>query len=638
MSAVWKDGGRGWPREIELAAALKADLQDWSRDMSGEQGNGDGRIGLVVDSYIELTDELRQAVLDGNVQRRSELLARRVETAQSIFDNPDELTYMASERPQYLEQVDADVKSKDIDLTKVDPDETSKVVFPDDVDPRVRQLVVSDPIEAFSYSNERMKDLVERPDQAPALHVLGRFQEAKAKEITGRLQLLTELGRRRSDLAEDVLVISGRSKGITAEDRERSHRRAYAYGAKFDAAEKAADSVSPLTAEAARLERVKAAAALNKDLHAVILLGKHMGDKPTLGAKILSDVQEGRGVQGVKGADDRLVSLEQKIVDANPELGRDKVAMYAFAREGLRKLEAGEAIEHDAFALRALAQKTSGEIKKSPEDLRKLVGDHPDLRYYFAEDAKGGIFQERKKDGKQADADAAASGRAGSDGGAVNGAKGRVSEKVGETDAGVSAQARSRNDASFRGDVFRDMPSRMGELKEKLSASQNMQALGLPLTAFSSNKAINRLLHKQVEPAEVARLYDNTVKMMVGLRKSDEYKSEAGRETHDHLEMGRRAMAEVLVRKGIRKPDDIAKDSYKLVSAKGMRLAPEFRRDPFGYIQKGDVSARAGFLRGLRESSAQMGENLKKKGLETAKEMHGVLKGGGMRLVQQMLD
>jgi hypothetical protein len=179
-------------------------------------------------------------------------------------------------------------------------------------------------------------------------------------------------------------------------------------------------------------------------------------------------------------------------------------------------------------------------------------------------------------------------------------------------------------------------PNSQGKLERHL-ASPNAMVLALPLTRFSASKSINRALH-QMDAERLKRLYQNTAKLAVALRKDREGQTRDGSAAHDSLEMGRRAMAEVLVRRKILSAEKVAAEGYMLISERAKGIPDSYKRDPYGYIQRGELTKRAAFLKSmggrLKEANKKNVADLKAGAIAAGRVFAGATK----KLMNELMD
>lgn len=127
--------------------------------------------------------------------------------------------------------------------------------------------------------------------------------------------------------------------------------------------------------------------------------------------------------------------------------------------------------------------------------------------------------------------------------------------------------------------------SSITSLESTLKGDGNDQALALPLNSFAAGGHVSRVLASQPEET-LKTMYDNTLLLRNEFLKDVHASSDTMKTSIDEIEMGRRALAKVMIQTNVMKDDDIAKDYITLRSDAGKALPEHMKLEPRHYGPK----------------------------------------------------
>jgi endonuclease YncB( thermonuclease family) len=128
----------------------------------------------------------------------------------------------------------------------------------------------------------------------------------------------------------------------------------------------------------------------------------------------------------------------------------------------------------------------------------------------------------------------------------------------------------------------------------RLLSQKETQLFALQLEEWAGKPNVDREISKVVrrDPARVKRIYDNNMEILTDLRERNKKGKLTDDEklSHDRLSVGRRALAESLVKHGSMTPEEAKRDSHAFLSQKSKGLSKGFREK---FVKGAEISIDA---------------------------------------------
>lgn len=145
--------------------------------------------------------------------------------------------------------------------------------------------------------------------------------------------------------------------------------------------------------------------------------------------------------------------------------------------------------------------------------------------------------------------------------------------------------------------------SSITSLEATLKSGGDNQALAFPLNSFAAGGHVSRALATQ--PKEnLKAMYDNTLLLRNEFLKDVHASSDTMKASIDEIEMGRRALAKVMIQTKMVKDDELAKDYIKLRSDAGKALPEHMKLEPRHYERRDEPSRGAQAMKDVAKAAA----------------------------------
>lgn len=565
-----------------------------------------------IEDYVRLVERHRELAKTPNVGvAEHELWRERLVAADEIASDEEELARL----PEFPEIMQTFVADRQRARGEIDTNYYTKraedLLFGPDVklDDEERRFLKNNSVAGYMHARARSLELLRNGAHAEDFHAVRAVEMDLANRIVRVPPSLVSLGFGNPELAEIVFAQTGTD--WTEEAQARARELAQAWLDADRAVREAAGERRYVDALEARANRIEATGAMMLEPSSFFELGRAGAlENRILAGKIQADVADRLIDRTISEREQRDYEKRVRAFDERAGVGEhDLPTRYRAIQEAIWQRELSDVDTRPLLHLRRLSRETAQKIDADPEIHRRFAAEAPELV-----DLLG---REVRRDPVRANA---ADARAEAQGAAI-----APDEQARAAGAAAEAAARRRERRNVAEPIWdivaRNAPAREAQLRAHL-ADPETEFMGLGLNRFLGSGAIPRELSKLPEERVVA-LYDGTVAMMRRIRSTDDHNNEMGRIAHDQLEMGRRWLGEILVRRHGRDRDAIDNDAQPLRSLPGRALDPALAMDPGHFINNGE--------REKRRAMAELIERRRRMRADQLRAVHDAVQGSARK-------
>lgn len=599
--------------------------------------------------YIEAVEEHRRQAGSAYNNREAEAYKNRLQAAAALFENPDEMAKLATARYDLLPIADADLKAFE---QRVDNDEDRLItaVFGvaniGEIDQEKYGKIVADPISLYVYARDRFVGMTATGIDPEGAHLVRSIQVKKALEISRNPFLLMKFGANHSDLGGNLMNDLDRSNELWGKWSKETAGHVENYLKVEKDCRVALKDGNFEQFAALKTKRLLSIKAIRGNPAAFLFLGERAAaDQIRITGKVLSDLESVRGGTDLAGDErfvTRLTKFREQFEKKWNDGADDPVKLYGRINDEISKAEISGIGSGNIVMLERLSVEYAMKIAKSTDAVGRLIDAKPELRGKWGRE----VTEERERIGlgkaarqvadPEVETRAAEEGRVDREGRVTEDAKVSKDEANGPSFVATGRRQRhgldGRNfEGSLGGHIFESMMGNKADLSAHVKAAEAVGAehsvfLALPVQgAFSRKLSEQNSVLDKMEPEALKRMFHNTVEMRFKLSKSAEINTPAGKLNYDRLEMGRRAIVDVMATRKILKDDEIkqivGETMSPMKSPEGKNREDKYRRDPGDYMERGEIAPRMAYL---RSRAGRAGKKIAKT-YGTVKDAHGYI-------------